>query len=229
MVEETHARGLVAETHATSIESLRLAVEAGIDLIQHPEILSPREMPTWLAQMIADRGIVCSMLVNTMTGEAWEEHVKNKAEAEQRVAERGEAVMGHQGNAARRTQTVAELRRDRQTLGIGLETRRSNAQMLIDAGCIVTIGTDNYRRAAPEFARAPKPEHQDHGIGSIIAIEGLVELGMTPMQAIVSATKNGAIASKMLDDFGTIEPGKFADLLMPIRWRTLGTFENSRS
>ncbi len=214
MVEETRKRGLVAETHATSIESLRLAVEAGIDLIQHPEILSPREMPDWLAQMIVERGIVCSMLVNTMTGKVWEDHVKSKAEAEKRMADDGDALMGHQGDAASRARTSAELRRERRALGIGLETRRHNAQKLIEAGCIVTIGTDNYRRAAPELAREPKPENQDPGIGSIIAIEGLVELGMTPMQAIVAATKNGAIACKGLDDFGTVESGKLADILI---------------
>ena len=67
--------------------------------------------------------------------------------------------------------------------------RRRNAQKLIAAGAVVTIGTDNYWAAAPEFTRGgTKPDAQNHGIGSIIAIEGLVELGMTPAQAIVAAT-----------------------------------------
>jgi imidazolonepropionase-like amidohydrolase len=47
-----------------------------------------------------------------------------------------------------------------------------------------------------------------------MAIEGLVELGMTPSEALVAATRNGAIASQGLDEFGTIEIGKFADLLL---------------
>ena len=37
---------------------------------------------------------------------------------------------------------------------------------------------------------------------------------MMPAQAIVSATKNGAVASKALKDFGTLEAGKIADLLV---------------
>ena len=48
----------------------------------------------------------------------------------------------------------------------------------------------------------------------MIATEGLVELGMTPMEAIVAVTKNGAIASKMLDELGTLEVGKYADMVM---------------
>jgi imidazolonepropionase-like amidohydrolase len=47
-----------------------------------------------------------------------------------------------------------------------------------------------------------------------MAIEGLVELGMSPSQAIVAATRNGAAAARGLKDFGTIESGKLADLVL---------------
>ena len=48
----------------------------------------------------------------------------------------------------------------------------------------------------------------------MLATEGLVELGMTPMEAIVAVTKNGAMACLMLDDLGTLEEGKLADVLI---------------
>ena len=51
-------------------------------------------------------------------------------------------------------------------------------------------------------------------MGTVLAIEGLVELGMTPLEAITAATKNGAIASKALDDYGTLEAGKAADIVV---------------
>ena len=105
-------------------------------------------------------------------------------------------------------------RRRATELGLDLETRRANAQKLIRTGAIVTPGTDNYWAAAPEFANEPKPDNQSHGIGTIIAIEGLVELGMTPAEAIVAGTKNGAIACRRLKDFGTLEVGKLADLVV---------------
>ena len=57
-------------------------------------------------------------------------------------------------------------------------------------------------------------EHQLPGLGTIYAIEGLVELGMTPSEAIVAATRNGALASKALDEYGTLEAGKAADVLV---------------
>ena len=118
-------------------------------------------------------------------------------------------------------------RRDRGEVGLGV--RRENAKKLIAGGCITAIATDNYLGLAPEFRRDPKPDWQEPGLGSLAAIEGLVELGMTPMQAITAGTKNGALASKALKDYGTIETGKSADMLLlgarPDRW-TSGTSGN---
>jgi imidazolonepropionase-like amidohydrolase len=201
LVEETHLRGRVAETHATTIEGLRLAIAAGIDLIQHPEILDGKEIPDDLVALIRERDIVCSMLVNTMTGGAWKKHLKDKEENERK---RREAEKSDE----------KKLVREQEELGVGLEMRRKNAQKLIRGGCRVSVGTDNYWAAAPELQRQPKPETQDHGIGTILAIEGLVELGMTPAQALTAATRNGAFASRRLPDFGTIETGKLADLVL---------------
>ena len=67
---------------------------------------------------------------------------------------------------------------------------------------------------APEFRREPKTAWTEPGLGTIAAIEGYVELGMTPMQAITAGTRNGAIACKMQKDLGTVEVGKIADLLL---------------
>ena len=218
IVEETHARGLIAETHSTNPEGLRLSVEAGIDLIQHPEVLANREMSDALVRQIVDRGIVCSMLVNTITGPAWENHLRNKAAAEERLAREAEGAQAREWGRLRReverAKTSYQIRREQRALGYGTEIRRLNARKLVDGGCITSLGTDNYAGVAPEFGRAPKPIWQEPGIGTLLAIEGLVELGMTPGEAIVAGTRNGAIAAGALDEFGTIEAGKLADLLV---------------
>jgi len=213
IVDETHARGLVAETHSTNPEGLRLSIEAGIDLIQHPELIAERELSDELIASIKDRNIVCSMLVSSMTGDAWEEHLEEKSEAEAKRA-KDDPGWGRLRREFDRKETSFSARREKNELGHHLAMRRLNAEKLIAAGCIVTLGGDNFVGAAPEFARIPKPIWQEPGIGTLMAIEGLVELGMTPSQAITAGTKNGAYAAKGSDDFGTIEVGKYADLLL---------------
>ncbi|MDA0312047.1 MAG: amidohydrolase family protein [Gemmatimonadetes bacterium] len=210
MVEETHKRGLVAETHSTSPEGLRMSVEAGIDLIQHPEVLS-HVMSDALAEDIARRGTICAMLSNTLTGEPWERHLKQQADRAESEAEESD----EDSSGVERAKTSAELRAEARAEGEGMEIRRQNAEKLIRTGCVTTIGTDNYLGTAPEFRRDPaKALNQSFGTGSVLATEGLVELGMTPMEAIVAVTKHGAMACLMLDELGTLERGKLADVLI---------------
>ncbi|MEX2260724.1 MAG: amidohydrolase family protein [Bryobacteraceae bacterium] len=45
-------------------------------------------------------------------------------------------------------------------------------------------------------------------------IELLVEAGLSPMDVIVAATRNGGLGLGKLDEFGTVEPGKRADVLL---------------
>jgi imidazolonepropionase-like amidohydrolase len=209
IVDAGHARNRVVETHATSVEGLRVSIAAGIDGIQHPELLDGRELPDDLVATIRERGLTCSMLASTIAGPAWKRHLKTKDENEKK---RIEAEKERPPSA--REKTTAERRKEAVDAGADLESRRKNAQTLIRAGCRVTPGTDSYWAAAPELARTPKLPDQDHGIGTILAIEGLVELGMTPSQAIVAATRNGAIAARADKEFGTIEAGKLADLVI---------------
>jgi imidazolonepropionase-like amidohydrolase len=214
IVDETHKRGLIAETHATSPEALRIAVEAGIDLIQHPEILS-REYPDDLLGLVVDRGVLCAIRSNTLTGEPWQKHVDQVKEIQQTLSEMDPP------------RTVAEQRARETLLNVHYDVQRRNAERLIAAGCRVTIATDNYQGDAPEFRKEMKPVEQEAGIGSILAIEGLVELGMDEMQAIVAATHNGAIATGLHDRIGTIEEGKEADLVL-LRANPLEDIRNIR-
>ncbi len=198
---EAHRRGKPVQTHATSSEGLRLAVEAGIDLIQHPEMMS-RDLPDDLVHLIVSKGLYCGMRANLITGDVRRRHLAERAEAEARIAKMPAET------------TTAEHWRRFDMLGETQDIQYRNAIKLIAAGCKVTPATDSYLGDAPEFRRTVKTEELEPGSGTIRAIEGFVELGMTSMQAIVAATANGAAATLHSRDLGTIDKGKVADMVL---------------
>lgn len=76
----------------------------------------------------------------------------------------------------------------------GIQAR--NLKRLSDAGMTIAVGTDGNTPWAPHVEMAD-----------------MVASGMTPMQVITAATKNGA-AFLALTDTGTLETGKVADFLV---------------
>lgn len=52
------------------------------------------------------------------------------------------------------------------------------------------------------------------GISLHVELERLVEAGLTPLEALQTATLNPARVLGMAHSLGTIEPGKLADLIL---------------
>ena len=52
------------------------------------------------------------------------------------------------------------------------------------------------------------------GISLHVELERLVEAGLSPLEALQTATLNPARVLKMADSLGSIEPGKLADLVL---------------
>lgn len=70
------------------------------------------------------------------------------------------------------------------------------------AGVIVSAGTDGFSDPASAYPALYEE------------LELLVDKsGFSPMQALVAATRNGALAVSKTPDFGTVEPGKLANLV----------------
>jgi imidazolonepropionase-like amidohydrolase len=81
-----------------------------------------------------------------------------------------------------------------------MEAKWRSLERVHKAGAKIAVGTDAGFRAA-------------HGENAI-ELAALVEGGLTPMEAIMAATSVGADHLDMADLVGTIEAGKFADLLI---------------
>ncbi|WP_339303603.1 amidohydrolase family protein [Paenibacillus sp. FSL R5-0519] len=71
------------------------------------------------------------------------------------------------------------------------------------AGVTIAVGTD--------FCTCAPVEHGGNALELRLLVE---DVGFTPMEAIVAATRDAARAMQMEAEIGTIEPGKAADLLV---------------
>lgn len=67
IVEEAHRAGLTVQAHTTTLESLRMEIDAGADLLQHPDVSGTIPIPPMMIQEIAERRIPCAVMPLTET------------------------------------------------------------------------------------------------------------------------------------------------------------------
>ncbi|MEU0520356.1 amidohydrolase family protein [Streptosporangium sp. NPDC006007] len=165
-VQVAHTAGKPVAAHAISAGGIRLAVEAGVDSIEHGMFLDDDT----IAEMVR-RG---TYLVPTLLAPVW---IRRRAERQPG------SVPSHM---LAKVETVVEAHTD--------SFRRA-----VQAGVRIAFGTDT--GVVP------------HGFGAE-ELELMVRYGMTPMAALVSATKTAAELTGVAGQTGTLTVGKRADLLI---------------
>lgn len=81
---------------------------------------------------------------------------------------------------------------------------RAGVRLAHALGVQLAVGTD--------FPGTPRTWRV--GDRTLYELQELVQCGLTPMDALVAATRNNAAAYRRLHELGTLEPGKRADLLV---------------
>ena len=165
-VRASHDAGLKIAAHCHGFDGTRLAVEAGIDSIEHGTYTDQATV-----EIMAEKG---TYMVPTMS--TWD--------ARERLA----SQMGWSRDQMadiydRRENSIASFRR------------------ALQAGVRIATGTD----AGGSPAR--------HGFVAR-EVELMVENGMTPQQALEASTREAADLLGILDQAGTIEVGKQADMVL---------------
>ncbi len=160
VVGEAHAKGHKVAAHATSDTGVRIAVEAGVDSIEHGDSIRPE-----IAREMAKRGIY---MCPTLTVGAY---------VAEPCAKEGRAIWAEMPKVA----------------GKSFQNCRK-------ARVKIAFGTDAGGFPWAEINQAQEFSHE-------------VRLGMTPIEAIRSAT---TVAAEMLGwqgKVGVLEPGAFADVI----------------
>lgn len=83
-----------------------------------------------------------------------------------------------------------------------LTQAQRNLKKLYDSGVKIAFGSDS------------GPPARFQGWGEHWELQLMVEAGLTPMQALVAATRSSAEAFGIARHFGTLEPGKHADFIL---------------
>lgn len=187
IIDEARRAGKVVETHTTSVESLRQAIESGVDLMQHCATTGRAAMPESTLQLLKKSHVYCT--VGSVT--------------EARLA----AMVANAPNYPRRVfwdelvKTDADNVKRMIAAGIPLV-------MATDAG----IMSPDEHDALPDAMK--KDEDTRLGDAHFLWFKAMAEKGMKPMDAIQAATVNVAKAYHKERELGTLEVGKRADLLI---------------
>lgn len=176
IVDESHRHGRLTTVHCLATDSIRNAVEAGFDSIEHCGFQRPDGVVAFdaeVGQRLVDAGIWYSPTVQT----------------------------GYR--RLQRTQHLYTTSPDPATaLALAAVTAKVEGQLEVVArmrefGAKIVMGTD----AIAAFG--------DYAIG----LELQVRAGMTPLQAMRSATSDAALSIGLGDRAGRIAPGRVADLV----------------
>lgn len=200
IVEESHKANITVQTHTNTVVALRQAVEAGVDLMQHCALTGEHPIPDSLIQLMLEKNIHCAVQPRTL--------------------KRIETEINNEDVFKRSPKSQI--------------TRHENQVRLIKSGAPLLLATDaGVANPIKTEVEADKDQFEvEHpemiGEAHFIWFRAMIEKGMTPMQCIVSATRNNADAYGILDEIGTVENGKLADLVV-LENNPLTDIENIRS
>ena len=187
IVEEGHRAGLVVQAHVTTVESLDLAVDAGLDIATHCEMTEKHVIPPETLRKMAERKVACSVLPIT----------QRHLDALQKAAPESYEYwnIGKLNEKALVQAGVTLL----MSTDAGLAHPVKNAEAAAKPEGAVEVLIDPRARL---------------GEGHFNALQALQEEGMPPLQVLETATINIARAYKKDKDLGSLEPGKIADFVI---------------
>jgi len=187
IVEEVHAAGLTVQAHTQSVEALRVAIEAGCNIIQHCNITGPVAIPKSTLQQLVDRNTASTVFPLTQRRYEW-------------FKDHGDTLTSRLFTVATVETNVANLIESGAIILLATDSGVLAAESATDAALgAVYSGEDNLFEL---------------GQGHFNWLKAMQEKGMSPMALLKSATRNIAAAYGKLKELGTIEAGKIADLLI---------------
>lgn len=184
IVEAAHSAGKTIQAHTTSIESIDMAIDAGVDILTHCDISGPfRAIPAETIQKIVDHDIACSILPVTQ--------------------ERLDALLERNPESG----VGPDMIISRQNI-TNLAAAGADLLLSTDGGIEHPLLTSEQSNPVTVDPRTKIGE------GHFNALLALEQMGLDSMEILKIATSNTARAYNLDDDIGTLSVGKIADILI---------------
>jgi imidazolonepropionase-like amidohydrolase len=199
ILDEAHQQGIRVAAHVFYLDDAKRLIDEGIDVLAHGVRDQPVDQS--FINALKRRGVwYVPTLGLDETSYLFAEHPELVAEPLLMHALQP-ALAAQLKDPAWRAKVRSDakkLKEDHSAVDMNL----ANLKTLAEAGVKIGFGSDS---GATVLRIAGFAEHHELAL--------MVKAGLTPLQALTIATKNAA-ALLQLDDRGTIEPGKRADLLI---------------
>lgn len=193
IIDEAHKNNLRVFAHLNTAEDTQTLVEAQLDGVTHIAWDTYREETIELMQKQGT--MVAPMLVQKKKGMVFAE---NSELFEDPLVRQ---VLGPEVDELKEAlaQTDPEVL---EGMTQAYEQGKENVRLLKAAGITLAVGTDSNTNFAPV------------GLITHTELEALVDAGLSPMEALVAATRGSAEWAGVSDKVGTLEAGKLADMII---------------
>lgn len=210
MATEARSLGLPLIVHATQLENAKTALRAGASMLVHSVDDRPVDEEFLRLARENDAVYVPTLLV----GRNWTRAVVSVGRGKAAEVDDPNGCVGAEtldviNDAAELHEAAPESLKDPERLAAMLERAKKevalmqeNLRRVAEAGITVATGTD---------AGNPLTVH---GPSIYKEMEAMQAAGLPARDIIVMSTRNGALAMGRLEDFGTLEAGKIADLVV---------------
>ncbi|WP_082489340.1 amidohydrolase family protein [Dyadobacter sp. Leaf189] len=199
IISEAHKRNIRVAAHLFYAEDASTLVDAGLDIIAHS--IRDKEVDQPLLTKMKQKNVI---YIPTLTLDEYQfayagtpgwlndPFFKNSLEP-------GVFEMITDKAYGEKIRNSPEYARNMEANKIAMR----NLQKIANAGITVALGTDS--GAFPV---------RTQGFTEHLEMEMMVESGLSPMQVITAGTRNAARALQIDKDYGTLETGKVADLIV---------------
>lgn len=199
IISEAHKHNIRVASHVYYLEDARKLIGYGLDIIAHS--IRDKDIDDNLLQLMKAKKTV---YIPTLSLDEYAYIYAQKPEWIDNTFFRASLEKGvYEMITSRSYQDRIKNSPDYEKNAAAFATALRNVKKVYDAGIIVALGTDS--GAQPIRAQ---------GFSEHLELELMVQAGLTPLQVITVATKNAANTLEIGNQYGTIEKGKVADIII---------------